>query len=821
MATQIKSLGSDLDGAGYSQFPDQRISSKAKRRKDWKHSCVDFLTQHIFSDSVIDRRKPRSVKQKYYDILHGELDADEIRRTFDPMGITYAEDEMPEHVIGYNPLKKGFRTLFNEFKKRTSHAQAIAINPEVINQKDIEFMEKVASTLEKFQQQAQEQGSIDTVTFRETLEELDYWSKHDLQSAHEVMSNQIINYFVKNPRKRYRHTTGKGFMDLSVVGEVIYKVYGIGEEPHIAKVNTNNFIVLGMGSSDFIEDGWAWIEWDYVPVHKINEEFELTDNEYEALLQGSEGYLSNENLYRMSSPEMSIGQKKRASNSTDFTVTSSGQNSNSPVAVGDEYVNAEGDVLVSRGQWVSQRPILEVVALDEEGNEITTLKDENYVVNTEAGETAKKIWVDEIWEFVKIGENIYKEVQVCPVQMRSISNPKEVRPSYVGAILTYGDENEAASAMDDLISFKRDYDLYANKLKDLWARHLGSVTRIDKSRLDSNMTLREHIVQIKSLGLLVEDSFNTSVEGQMVGNNQNPAPVIQPAIIDESTALLNKLSFIQNQIDNYLSMPASRTGELTGREGLGVVQQDVISATLSTEDLFILHEQVQAALFEVTIEYCKHLWSGSSVKKQYLMDDMSQSLLDVDGDTLSEAEYGVVISDSSKLRDLQRQLDMFGQAMIQNGVPAPDVMSAYLSESPTAMQKRLEQAQDKAQKRQAELEQQKIDAQKEMQQAQMAMEERKHAMELEKIRLKGEMEIAREKAKAALNYAVGKSMDENGDGVEDDVEIKTETIKADAALEVARIKAESERQKQLDNKMLKEKELELKRKEIESRNNNK
>jgi DNA repair exonuclease SbcCD ATPase subunit len=57
---------------------------------------------------------------------------------------------------------------------------------------------------------------------------------------------------------------------------------------------------------------------------------------------------------------------------------------------------------------------------------------------------------------------------------------------------------------------------------------------------------------------------------------------------------------------------------------------------------------------------------GKVSKFQYLMDDGSYKVLDIDGDEFAECDYGIVLDNSDKTQQFLQKLEGYAQALIQN-----------------------------------------------------------------------------------------------------------------------------------------------------------
>lgn len=803
--------------SGYA-LPDQFIST-TRKGKTWRENCADYFSEKSFLTTRFSKRKSTTEMHRNWRILYGDLNYEDMMETFDPLGVNRDDPEsLPENIVSYNPLKKGFRTLFNEERKRKNDVRAVAINPEIISQKDFEFKEKFAGFLQELEQQYQQGNTISDEDIKKGLEELDFYRKHDLQSAHETMANQLLEWFRRTPDHDVDNTFNKGFQDLTVIGEEIYEIRNQGGMPYLSKVKNDRFIALGVGNQDRIEEGWAWISWDFQPLNKVLEELagDLTRKEIDELQKTIETYHQSKPVYELADVSISTEQMGLAVKGEPFFVDEHGRLDQQ---LTNKYVDEDGNILVVRFQWVSFRKIGKLTYIDEDGSQITDLVDEYYKPREDMGETIEWIWIPELWEGMKIGESVYKNIQPSETQMRSNINPAKVRPRYVGTVLSYGDGGTATSVMDDLIPWKRDFDLTMNKLRKLWSRHMGNIIRISKSMIPPDMDDTKWYKWLSALGILWEDDFNMDPNsGAFAGNMQARTPVLSMSAAEDINAAILQLQYIQSQIDNYMSTPPSRTGELQGNEGLGVTQQAIIGATLSTEDLYAVHEKTMVRVYEVLLEFTKNLWADEDIQQQYILDDLSQQVLKYDSQTMLEAEFGVIMTNSSDLRDVQRNIEIFGQAMAQNGTIAySDLIAMQGMTSTGAAQRKMQAAEEKKRREMIENDQRQAELQAQAAEQQLRIEERKHEMELEKIRLKGEYELEKERLRAEFNAVNGESRDDNGNGVEDIVEIQTETIKAQAAKDIERMRIQQADKEHKDDIKLKSRELDIKNKEVQAK----
>ena len=763
-------------------LPNQRVSRTTKQTTKWQKDTIDFFISSIFKyDSK--RKSPKEVLENW-DFYNSELSSEEMQKHLDPLNVEEGLMKDENVTFGfYDVLHQPFDTLIGEELKRVSEIKAYAINPLVINEKDKIFTDKVS----KYFQELVQQTSINEEEVQKKLSELDNFKKKDLQSSHEIMVNQILNIFKNSQYINAKYKFNKVFKNLEIVGDWISRIYHVGAEPNFEIVNSDKFFVLGMGTSNFIQDGYAWIEIDYLNPNKLIEEFaeELTNTEIDKIFKN----LDDTQSY--------IVPNQIALIDTELNQDGKIYHGAMPLVVDGDFIAQDGTVMdypliqngnirIYRVQWLALRKLGKLKYYDEFGDEQYRWVDEYYPANIDLGEEVEWIWVNELMEGVKILNDIYKKVRVCPVQMRSLINPAMVRPSYVGYV--NADNGKCTSRIDRLKPYQRMYNIFANKLVTLWTQNIGKVGVVDVSRIPSTMSTDEWYLWIKRFKLMYINSFEEgnkgAAKGQLAGNMQQSSPVLDLSLSQEINDTINMLTWIETKVNKIASVPEARQGNLTGKEGLGVSQQAVSQSTHQTEHDFFIHDILKSITFEVLIEYTKYLWKDEKGKRQFMLDDLSNYLIDIDGELLSEGEYGIKITNSSKLYEMFSNLKQLTHAAMQNGTATlSDVARMFMSDSPSEMLDQLEKAEDKR------LEQQNEQAKMGQQSAQAAMEaqfkmmERKHQLDLEMLAKEWEYKYKLEEVDL-VNKLNEHARDTNENGIEDAVELETERIKAEAALKV-------------------------------------
>lgn len=809
-----------VNSASY-DMPNQMASTKVKQTKDWQEKSLDWLISNIYTQKNTKRKSADEMRSNI-DLINSALNVEDVRHAFDPLSLDEEENStnLPLKNEFYNIINPPLKTLFGEELKRRSDIRAVVVNQYALNKKDEEFNERLFS----FLQQQAELEAIDEEDFQKKLQELDRFSKYDLQSAHEKMANEIIQVLSNNRQINIKRKFNDAFKSLNTIGEGIVRVGRKGKEPWLYPVDSTNFTVLGLGSSNYIHDGWAWIETEYMNPSKIVEEFNrsLSKSQIQRLLERDNSYYADNitpltAAYIQEGGEVIIGDDKGALASNGSMMTLDGDYDDS-----QNWIDEAGNIRVSRAQWLSFRKIGELKYYDEEGSEQRMFVDEYYPVDITKGEEVEWFYINELWEGTKIASDIYVDIQPCEVQMRSMINPAIVRPHYVGVIQSFMN-GKARCIVDDIKPYQEKFNVTMIKLNQLILQHIGKAARIDVSRIPSHMSTTEWFRWLRMFGIAFENPFEESKKGMVSGMmQQSSGGHIDLSHAEDINMQIQLLTFYETMVNKIAAIPESRQGNLSGNEGLGVSQEAIIRSSTQTEDVFQLHEDLKAFTYEILIEYTKVLWEDEKGKRQYQLDDLSNYIIDIDGSVLNEAEYGIQITNSTRIYEIENELKQLAHAAMQTGTATlSDVARMRTSSSPSEMLRTLEQAEEKRIKQQQESQQMQMEAQERQLQMQQQMELVKHQQELEKLdreyQYKIEIERMKLEDKADSDMFNAYANDDNNNGINDETELQVSELEASVDREELAIKKEIEKNKLSSNEKIEMAKLKLKEMEIKSK----
>lgn len=812
----IKSTIPDYKEEKVYRLPNQRTSSTTKNTTKWQRDTLNYYLYN--KPSTSNRRKTREEIAESWDFYNSIISREEVEKSLDPMLVNDegASDEEIEAFSFYDILKQPFETLIGEDLKRNLEVRAFAINPDIVNEKDRIYREKVVAAFQKHVQELQKNGKLDEKLLKQELENLDKYYKVDLQTAHEKMCNGILHFIQKDTRINAKYKLNEAFLNFEVLGEMVLKVFNRSNDPDFRVVDSSLFEVFGLSGSNFIEDGYAWKEIRYMNPYSVIEEYgeELSNSEIDRILKAEEGEsmtihpLGTENFIQVAGEKIAdadyVSSAALASSKEGFIMLDG-----SPT--GYSITDGNGNIKVTTIEFITLRPIGIRTYIDIDGTEQTDWVDEYYKPNEAIGEKVEKTYIQEIWEGHVILDDIYVRVRPLPVQMRSSSNPFYVKPSYVGYINTKG-KGKIQSRLDRLKSYQRMFNAAMNKLKDLWVQNMGKVAIVDTSRIPSSMKTEEWMYWLKRFKLAFENPFEEGkkgiAKGQLAGNMQQNNRILDLSLANEIQQAVQMLNWIEEKVNKIAAVPEPRQGNLSGREGLGVSQQAIVQSSHQTEFDFFVNDIVKARMYELAVEYTKYLWKDFKGKRQFLLDDLSNYILDIDGDSLLEVEVGVKITNSSKMYQVYNELRNLTHAALQTGTATlSDVAHMLLSDTPSEMLERLSLSEEKRIKQQQEAQQAQQQQQQQAMELQAKMEEVKYQRELEKLKLEHEYRLIEKQLE--IEAQAIKDFDGNNNGIDDSIELKKaelankmkeKELAVKQKIEEDKIKAQKEIAKMKNNK---------------------
>jgi len=703
-------------------FPRQKINTAAKTTS-WFKKCIDSAVSHTaFTEPVGNRRRSMYTKRILRNLADGILDPQDIEKT-----TTYADfqhKELYEHLQNYPLSKPRIDLLIGESAQRRFDWAVRALNDDSISEKEDLIKDRLLQIIEKaIAEDYQSQQQVD-----EELRKLERWKRYELQDIRERRASHILTHLYNEQKMDLIFMQG---MDNALVeGEEIYCTDIVGGEPIVRLVDPLSLYTIRGGNTHHLEDADIIIEDTYQPLGYIIDTYYdyLTPAQISKLERGitesptdkDAGMLGN--TYPAMPSSMFADVNDPTTGWGDFFINSD-LNMNTPY---DEY----GNIRHTRVVWRSMRKLGRITTFDPDGTENVRIVSELYEPNEELGEKVEWFWVNEWMEGTRLGTDEYVKMQARPIQFRRMDNLSAGGSGYVGTIYP-------ESLMEIMKPYQYLYILVMEQMKKAMKTFRPPMIELDLSKVPDDWTLEQWLYYAEEKGWLTIDSFNEgkkgSAVGKLAGSFNTTGKSYNVDMGNYINHLMLLLEFIERQLATISGVTDQRLGQIENRETVGAVERSVSQSSHITEKIFKMHENTKVRVLESLLETAKYAWRNKKSKKvQYVLDDLSTHMFEVDGKQFNESEYGVFITNSSNDTAIFQSIKQLAQSLVQNDkMNVMDLMTILTSPSLSTMRRQLEMSQEERQQMEQQqaqeanqIAQQQIESRAALEQQKLAIDER-------------------------------------------------------------------------------------------------
>ncbi len=750
-------------------LPAQKLSFSLKGDV-WKKKHLDWAEANSYQHNSLVRKSQRN-KKINYDLMNGILDMSDLYKTLDPENLQF-DSEKIEH---YPVMNSKLQVLFGEEKERKFNYSVIVTNPNVITEieenkkRDIlEWLEsfiktKTEQAQQKAQQQQMQQDSVQQ-TQQQQEPELSPEDEAEIERARkyftytwkdmrELRANSLINHYSKE--QSFDIIFNEGFKDAIICGEEIYYCNVVSGEPKLERINPQKISIYMSGYSNKVEDADIIVYEDYwSPARIIDTYYDvLSDKDIEKIETNNFGTEYDHDEMKNDIPSNHF---RRVDELDQFDI----EELFSKHVSSDGPYDLDGNIRVIKMFWKSKRKIKKIIYFDDDGNQDYTYMPEEYQIDQDKGESEEVYWINQAWEGVKIGKDIYVNIRPCPNQFNRINNPSRCHFGFVGTIYNLN-EGKPYSFVDIMKRYNYLYDITADRMNKMMARNWGKLVNIDKAHLPKEISIDKMLLYARKNGFILTNSFEEGqfgvATGKMAGSTgRSPVQVIDAEFGTNINQYYQFMQYITEEMGNAVGITRQREAQTGTRETVGGIERSVMQSNYITNWVFTTHEETKKRTIECFLEVCKSaLKQNKNGKKfQYIMEDASRRIMEIDGDEFSECDYGLVVENGETSMILNQKLEQLAQAALQTQtLKFSSIIKLYDSCS-IAEKKRLieqeeaereKQAQQQAQQEQQEMEQQR---QQEMQLMQMKMQQE---MQIAQLESQTKIKVAEINAQAEAN----------------------------------------------------------------------
>ena len=305
-----------------------------------------------------------------------------------------------------------------------------------------------------------------------------------------------------------------------------------------------------------------------------------------------------------------------------------------------------------------------------------------------------------------------------PVQFTKANNPSKGHLGIIGQIYNTN-QGKAVSLMDRAKNYQYMYDAIWDRLNKAIASNYGKILELDLSKVPAGWEIEKwmHFAVVNKIAVI--DSFKEGNHGASTGKLAGGMNTQGGRVMDMETGSyiqqhIQLLEFIKMEMGEICGVSQQRQGQISNRETVGGVERSVNQSSHITEYWFSQHEQVKLRVLEAFLEVAKiALRSVENKKVQYILDDQTIEVLNMEGEDFAESDYGILVTNTAKSIELEQAIKQYAQAFIQNGGSMSTIMDIYFSPSLMDMRRKLENAEEEMHQRNSESSQQQNKLQEE------------------------------------------------------------------------------------------------------------
>lgn len=668
--------------------PRQRLSYKQKGKK-WRQENIDQAERFsLYHNEGVRQTLDNRIKNT---LLYGGIVVPmEMALALNPNEIDadYIPIRVPHHPI----MTPKIDVLIGEEINRKFDYHFTVSSPDAISMKEDDKKTQIFGRLSQI---IQEESSPEEI--EQKMGELQKFLKYEYQDIRERMVNQLIKYYYEV--EEFDMKFNEGFKDVLLNGEEIYACDIVGGEPTLERLNGLKVRSLRSGGSNRIEDSDLIIIEDHWSPGRIidtfYEDLKPKDIDY---ITGYSSSAKSDGSYSDDHNNPLLFDNGTGDISTIFDSYQEIASINGHM-FSSNYTNGEGDIRVIKLLWRSQKAIFKVKYFDKFGEVQYRTESEEYIANKEEGEEITKLWVNEWWEATKIGADLYLRMRPRQVQYVGLSNPSKCYPGIVGQVYNTN-QGRPVSLVDKMKNYQYLYDALWARLNKAIAKNLGKILLLDIAVVPKGWEPEKWMQQATNMGIGLVDGFKEGNKGAAQGKlagNLNGATNTRAIDLETGNYIqqhINLLEFVKAEMGEIAGISRQREGQVSNRESVGGVERAVTQSSHITEWWFSMHDQVKKRVIATFLETAKFALKGKNKKINYIADDLTKRVLNIEGDLINESEYGMIVTTSQHTKKIREVSETMAQAFMQNGGRFSTVLDIFNSDSLADMRNKIEQTED-------------------------------------------------------------------------------------------------------------------------------
>jgi len=642
--------------AGQTARPKHKLPFSSKKSKangdasDWGMNAIDYYgTQTCISTSI------KQEMRVLYRLANGVIDESDYSFVLNPYGEEQRKREAlqgdPARLRNYDIVGPVMSRIVGDFMIRDTNFQVVATNSDVEERRQEQIHSQMkAGLMQQFRNELANQG-IDT-GFSNQEAELqvdqilsDAAAVPDAMTVKGQRAMDYIQYYNELERK-YR----MGLGDYMTVGRVFSYRDVFRDNTVFEIVHPMDFNYVANQNEEFVEDGESCYKRMSLTVGETIDLFreDLDDVEIDWL----------ESEYGMGRTGFGDSREQTLSD-VDNDWRRKDMDTFFQNVFGERRNKKKSNVIVKHVTFRSKRKLGYMTVYNMMGEPDTMEVDEDF--KPRAGEEVEWVWVDEIWEGYKIGDNIYKRVRPLPLQRGDVNDPTNCKLPYNGR--TFGSRTSIPNT--PVKKGKSHQELY----------------NILKYRLERTIAKNKDKFTIIPLGLVPEkdnmDMFSmmyyADYHGYMYVDESDPKKMqalqhiraVDASMREYIKFLHDICTGIRAEYLEIVGIPRQKMADIKASDDVGNTQTALNEASLILEDSFVSFEEFMEKDYTALLELSKFSWINGR-KAQFLNTEGEMTWIDIDPFMHTAADYSIFVKGNKSEREKLRQMKALSQAFAQN-----------------------------------------------------------------------------------------------------------------------------------------------------------
>lgn len=523
-----------------------------------------------------------------YNLFNGVYDEKDYESVMKPYGLN--TDLIPKlnyiDIIS-NPLKE----LIGEERYRHFDPIVVAVNSEAANTRLKQKTDQIKEYL------------IQKIEGNEPEKDLEYiesYMKKSFKLPEEHQAQALLNYLLRKLNLRFNFN--QLFKDLIICGKAIVLPTIRNGIVDIEIINPTRFKCIKPQDSYKIEDSEACIYEEWLTYTQLVNKFDITDKELSEL---------------------------DSSNFTNIIL------SNDMVLMNDLDEEVEEKLYrVLNVTFATLKKIKFVTRLNE-----TILVDETYKPDPILDTDVEEAWIREIWGGTKINSKIYKNLGPVDNQYTNFNDPYEVKQPYFGVVFEERN-SKLVSILDRGKNWAYMFNYVFHQLEQAIGINLGNVMVANFNSIPSGWSPEKWLTFLKATKIAMIDPTQ---EGAL-GTDPQYWKSINMSMGTDINLFINLLTYCERQCYKALGTNENRLGTVGVSETVSNNIQKIQQSVNITEGLFDMFDRFKETVCTRLIELAKIAYKDSEEKMVYILDDLSQVILDLNTENLSLSEFGCFVS---------------------------------------------------------------------------------------------------------------------------------------------------------------------------------